>query len=666
MEVPNFIRKHRGHEVKRFPPLLWFWLASLALLLVAARIQGGAWPRFIIRTVQAIPYENSKYRVLLDVGADVTLVPQEVRIFLDNRPLLPSQIETVEVPPQPLAILLLMDTTPTMAQGPGPKDAKVRDSLADFLRSISLRQDLFLLWGFDDTPYPITSDFRPPEEIEPDLVRLRARTESTRACLYDAIVQGLRTLRTTTPPGYRPTLVFLTDGDDNVAVQPQQRCSTHSREDVLRQATQPPSVSVFAVVLPFKADEGFQTFVRTLTRRTYGGAFFLDEVQKLDEAFDRLPDFLHPRWSFVLHVEGVSPGEHRLRLEYGPEAVVFSVAFPRPYTLEVTHEIWADVVRLRVAVQDEMGKKPQVVKQIQIRTPQGDPLYVVPMEDATVLPISIEIPKEDLAGVTALRILALDEENNILVAHLYPLPSLAGEIPGTAGALGAPTPVPRSLLTPVVPAGWPDTENTGGFLRWVGCAGMVFLLLSAAAWWLYRRGSWPGPALPLGRKGTLRSPHPLREASVVEASAPSPSLPRPSSADALSSSKAIQASIPEAYLQILESREPAYIGARILLGRSPVTLGRSVESEVPFPLDDLAPVHVRIQFRDHYFYLESLSEAARVYVNGRPVQASVLRSGDEIRIGEAVRLHFVVPQAAQEDRTLPWIDPMDEAFEEDA
>lgn len=84
----------------------------------------------------------------------------------------------------------------------------------------------------------------------------------------------------------------------------------------------------------------------------------------------------------------------------------------------------------------------------------------------------------------------------------------------------------------------------------------------------------------------------------------------------------------------------------VLLGEHEVSLGRSAECEVVLPYNNISRRHARVFRRNEEYCLEDLGSTNGIYVNGVSITKCILRSNDQIQIGDA-KLHFIEERARQ-------------------
>ena len=76
------------------------------------------------------------------------------------------------------------------------------------------------------------------------------------------------------------------------------------------------------------------------------------------------------------------------------------------------------------------------------------------------------------------------------------------------------------------------------------------------------------------------------------------------------------------------------------LGKDDFIIGRSADCDLRIPVDDVSRQHARIFCNNEEYYIEDLGSTNGTYVNGITVVKCVLRSNDQIDIGD-VKIIFV-------------------------
>lgn len=98
-----------------------------------------------------------------------------------------------------------------------------------------------------------------------------------------------------------------------------------------------------------------------------------------------------------------------------------------------------------------------------------------------------------------------------------------------------------------------------------------------------------------------------------------------------------------AYLEVTGTTESV---RGVHLSEGEVFLGRSAECEVHLPFNNISRKHARVFFRNEEYSIEDLNSTNGTYVNGVRIVRCILRSNDQIQIGEA-KIYFVEERTCQ-------------------
>lgn len=110
------------------------------------------------------------------------------------------------------------------------------------------------------------------------------------------------------------------------------------------------------------------------------------------------------------------------------------------------------------------------------------------------------------------------------------------------------------------------------------------------------------------------------------------------SSAALSAEDAVDRGAP----RLRETSAPAWASRVIVLNAPVVRVGRSLDNDVVLPDDPVSAGHCRLERHQSSFRIIDLGSTNKTWVNGREVTNSVLKNGDEIRVG---RTTFVFENA---------------------
>ncbi len=83
------------------------------------------------------------------------------------------------------------------------------------------------------------------------------------------------------------------------------------------------------------------------------------------------------------------------------------------------------------------------------------------------------------------------------------------------------------------------------------------------------------------------------------------------------------------------------LGKRIELGTHPLTVGRSSTNSLQLDQESVSRQHCQFTLRPNGYELRDLGSTNGTYVNDQPVDAVVLRDGDQIKIGRSI-LKFIL------------------------
>ena len=619
-------------------------------------------PRIYGHPSQTHVYEiTAPIAAVNEQGDGPPIYREYVQIAIDGNPIPSPEIR----PAQPLAnaVLFLVDVTM-----PPAWLTKINKELHDFA-AYSLRPvDRVALWGFNQHAIRLTDEWQDGLDVA-DRIDSLTSSPNTPRCLDVALREAFDFLEhqapqpQTDPNARRPALVVIGQGADLAP------CKPEGWEPILSRNVPFPVYILLVDQAPSDASWADQ-----LTGQSWGAYLTATEFTRLPFAFRTLETFLKPS-SFVSLTVSHPPGSAQMTVTYtppwGPEqplTISRAIEFPQviPYGLHVEGPDSQGLIR----VVEEGGQGLPPIRSIEIRTTDGILLDQMRRRPFEFDPLRANFPPEVV-------IIALDEEGKELARTTYSLeatgisptpmlmpptptwepqgvPSTPTEFAPPSG-ITAPTPArptrPENTPSPGTTAGMtppqdnrpPETSDTGPGIKVLCCfggLGMAGLALGAlvAIGLRSRRFSWP---FGKGRFRRLK-PGPTR-----------PPRPGGTPAPASPSSDAPRVRVYDmAYLEVLDSQDPAYPGRRWYLDTETLLVGRSVESDILFPLDDIQPVHARIRYHRGMFVVEPWGDApshAALFLNEtRVTEAQPLRTGDVLVMGSTLRLRFVGPATASQ------------------
>ena len=76
--------------------------------------------------------------------------------------------------------------------------------------------------------------------------------------------------------------------------------------------------------------------------------------------------------------------------------------------------------------------------------------------------------------------------------------------------------------------------------------------------------------------------------------------------------------------------------AEIALGDRPLTIGRNPDSDIVLIDDRVSRIHCGLRLWDGEYYLKDLKSRNGTFVNGRRIEVTTLKAGDEVRVGQSI------------------------------
>jgi FHA domain len=101
------------------------------------------------------------------------------------------------------------------------------------------------------------------------------------------------------------------------------------------------------------------------------------------------------------------------------------------------------------------------------------------------------------------------------------------------------------------------------------------------------------------------------------------------------SRKAVLEDIAFSRYAYLDISHPGVKTTRVELEEEDTFIGRGSLCRVQLQFDDTSRLHARITFRDEEYQIEDLESTNGTFINGVQVQKCVLRTNDQIQIGDA-------------------------------
>jgi Ca-activated chloride channel family protein len=208
----------------------------------------------------------------------------------------PQKIERFEAETnRPLDLALMVDASMSTF-----KDLRFEaEAAAHFIRQVVRPGDTLGVFSFSET----VSDLA---DFSDDVPRLQEAVRhippGSGTSIYDAVVLGSNALRRR-PGGRRRAIVLVTDAGETT--------SRAKFEDARRAAIASGELIYTIVIRPIKSESGRNTAgehaLITITDSTGGGMFILDELNQLDEMFDRIDRELRTQYLLAYYPNPLPP-----------------------------------------------------------------------------------------------------------------------------------------------------------------------------------------------------------------------------------------------------------------------------------------------------------------------------------------------------------------------
>jgi Ca-activated chloride channel family protein len=251
----------------------------LAAMIVAGAVTGDSLARVQQKRGNEIRVQTDLVSILASVtdvnGRPMPDLTQDAFQLSDEG--VPQKIERFEPETnRPLDVALMVDSSISTF-----KDLKFEtEAAAHFIRQVVRPGDTLGVFQFAETVTKLS-------EFSDDVPQLQSAARriapGAGTSIYDAIVLGSNALRRR-PEGRRRAIVLVTDAGETTSV---------SKFDETRRAAIASGALLYSIVIrPVKNESGRNTAgehaLITITDSTGGAMFILDEMNQLDEMFDRI------------------------------------------------------------------------------------------------------------------------------------------------------------------------------------------------------------------------------------------------------------------------------------------------------------------------------------------------------------------------------------------
>lgn len=612
-------------------------LAVLVVTLVVVLMYsaGPAWAQIafssIIRNVQITQVPNKlAYQVDLFVSIldEANLPIQNLKadaftVLQDSKPV---SFELSESPDQAMSVVILVDTSGSMA---GSKIEKASQAISLFIEQLSADDSVALI-SFNNKVTTISDFSTDHKSLLRELDSINSAA-SGGTCLFDALYQAAQ-MSTLAPQGRRGILV-LTDGRDELAYG--NICSSATVDDVIRVAGGSTNTPIYSIGIGNTFDENSLQRLALLT----GGTFLKSsDSSQLALMFDNIQAQLKNQY-LLSYISNAAPGNYTVTVKTvigtntDTETREMSLPDLGPMVRIVSPEKGADLTSGSTIEVEFIGKKDTVAS---VRYEIGGAL----LGEVASFPFALKLEEIDLPVQAAkLTAIALDVEGNPISSDTIDvvIPEVKATITSTSES------TPEMTPTPMVTD---DQEKRQPNWLVIGIVASALILLLALLFFVLK---------PF--KSHKEQTDSYNAAADMTSDATFDSiLP----AGGTWGQKGMSAVITVGF-----SDDSSRIGEKIVIQEATTHIGRSTSNEISFPKDHpVSRRHAVIEYKDGQFVLsEALtgdesgmkSPTFGTYVNDENIGGTptILRTGDEIRLGNRLKLRFdILGQPTGEDRTL--------------
>lgn len=549
-----------------------------------------------------IAYEVSVYLSVVDSAGNPIkdLTAENFTVTEDSQKVEIGSIELAK--DEPINIVLLLDTSGSMS-GAGIGAAKTAAS--NFVAGLEAGDRVAIL-TFDDS-VRARIDFTTDHRAARDQIALIDAVRGAGTCLYDAAYQAVQ--MTATVPSGRRAVVLFTDGVDEKPGGG--TCSTHTLDDVIDLASEGGTrTPVYTLGMGTRVDDNT---LKRLAELTGGRYLYSPDTSQLDAMFLRLSDSL--RSQYLLRYTSVAgPGAHTLAVSVTYSSATDSdtrnfllPAMPprASFTSPLEGDEVSETLHLAVSVSGQGETIDRLAFEI-----NGE---VVDTDETAPYETDVDLSPYQPGNLTITAVVY--GANNVELTRTST----------TVTLLEAPPVVeepPRTATNTVLAIG-------GGVLGLIVVAGGVvaFYVIRQRRQERARDEAWAKA------QSYEEAPVSVAEDRTYDSWEPSP--------DALG------------MLTVIQSDDPAMVGQRFEVLKSPTTLGRSADNDINFPKD--SPVsrhHATIEEKKGGLFLSQVGSVDSSGQTKLPTYGTfvneietgtdpvLLQSGDEIRLGKRVRLRF--------------------------
>lgn len=579
----------------------------------------------------------------------------------------PVEISSAEITQDPIALVLAIDTSGSMAQAASNGQLAIelaKQAAVSFVAKLA-PEDRVAVISFNDeiiTEQNLDVD----HNAAINAINQLGYKDFGATCLYDAAIEAVQ--NSTEIQQGRRAVILLTDGVDEKEGGP---CSLHTFTDVVSEATRPTSkVPIFTVGFG-QADE--QELVR-MARLTGGRGNVVEQPTQLEGLFDEISQQLKNQYRVQYQTN--TPGERSVvvKAESGgvsksDERLVFVPPLEQPATPTPTPL----PAELAVVIMEATKDKPE----------KGDLEIVVSIsepERATQAELFVDdVSQQVLAQPPLDRFVvaldALSPGNHVLRIEVTDDLGRIATDRREIAISEPPTPAPTAAPPPPAPEPPPFYSNTLAMVL-IGAACLLLLLVAGIGlFYLLRRGKKPAPAQP--SHATVAPPPMPSVGRLPETSPATAGRSAFDTIDELAAARPMQqdpfATIDEvlvinAGLIVIESE--TIKGQAFKMTQPEVTLGRDAggtKHNFNVPDKSVSRNHAKISFdgRNYRIFDTGSSNGTKVDDVLVGPEGTILNNRAVIQLGKHTKLRFNIGKSGVGATADDPYETMDDAIDND-
>lgn len=617
-----------------------YWIAITGLLFF---VTGTANAQLIFNTIlndiqinpapDHLAYNVDLYVSVLDEGSlpIKDLKSDNFTVLQDSQPI---DFTLNEAPEQAMSLVLVIDTSGSMA---GEGIQKTRQAVQVFIQQLQA-QDSIAMISFNSKVNTL-GDFTVDRATLLHQLDQIDSVPGSGTCLYDALFQAVQ-VSSLVPQGRRAVLV-LTDGRDELPNG--NVCSSVKLDDVIHASAGSINTPIYSIGVGKSVDENSMQRMALLT----GGSFLKSsDFRQVGVMFENIQAQLKNQY-MLSFISNAPPGDHAITVKTvigsSADIVTREIRLPdRGTIIKIVSPESGGMLTGDHPIQVEILGRTDAIAKVRYEI-GGGLLGEVSEPPYNLLPDPAKLPAQG-AKLTAS---AIDSNGKVLSSDSIDF-LIAAATP-TIAPSATPAEAQPSPTAEVGGGSGTSEEGTGRNLIVIGVIIAALILLLALVFLVIK---------PFNRTQTI-----------VPAGAAINDLTSDSTFDsALPMGRMHGQSIASAVLTVVFSDDRTRIGEKLIIQQAITHIGRSSSNDISFPKDHpVSRNHAVIEFKDgEYLLSESLTgdqsgmkaPTFGTYINEENLGGTptILHSGDEIRLGNRLRLRFDTISQSMNDQQMVTLD----------